>query len=66
MKFVSVVEKMSRQSAAPGADFNGSRRVFAAGSSCDPLENRVANQKVLPELTRQVSSVKLGFKKQIA
>ena len=56
--FVRARQEMARESAAAGSDFNYARRVITAGGNRKPFQNRITNEKVLPELARQASSVK--------
>lgn len=58
VEFVRARQEMARESAAAGSDFNNARRVITAGGNRKPFQNRIANEKVLPELARQASSVK--------
>lgn len=58
VEFVRARQEMARESSAAGSDFNYARRVITAGGKRKPFQNRIANEKVLPELARQASSVK--------
>lgn len=58
VEFVRARQEMARESATARSDFDYARCVITAGRNRKPFQNRIANEKVLPELARQASSVK--------